>query len=51
MMPGRILTMSHFDSVRVKTRPSILSYARKEGLEREMIEMVPPTGIEPVFPP
>ena len=36
-----------FDSVRAKTQPSVLSYARKEGLEREM---VPGVGFEPTHP-
>ncbi len=40
--------MRHFDSVRVKTRLSVLRYARKEGLEREMDEVVVRAkGLEP----
>lgn len=45
------LHRSHFDSVRAKAQPSVLSYARKEGLEREMNEMmVPGVGFEPTHP-
>lgn len=46
-----VMALSQFDSVRAKTRPSILGYARKEGLGHGMNELVPPTGIEPVFQP
>ncbi len=45
-----IAEVDHFDSVRGKTRPSVLSYARKNGLKHEMNEMVPPIGIEPTHP-
>ena len=52
MVPHSSMGMNpHFELVRVKTRPNCLSAMRKEGLEREIIEMVPPTGIEPVFQP
>lgn len=51
MMPQSILTKRYFGSVRMKTRRSLPDYVRKEGWESETIEMVPPTGIEPVFPP